>query len=716
MRILYKVLLSFLVITLLIGFVGLFSVIESKKALKESIVSNSHLLAGRVLEEVDRNIHNRIELLQSLCAGYLVRKSLEESNRRFDELDDVQGYINEIDRKWLSASEWSWNVPISETLSEELIDLCSFLENEYGYNVFGEIFVTNKYGVNIAMSRKTSDYRQDDEEWWQAARKNGLNVTDVEYDRSADMYSIDFSIAILNNKNEFTGVLKAVFNIKGVINIIKQLDSSSNARERFTRFHLLKKDLKPIYSTNEGLVAGASIDVSGELSGLLSGSSDYVIRHDSRNSSHELLTVLAESRGFKDYKGLGWILVIDQSTDEIFAPVEHLKEWLIFISIAVMLLAAVISFFLSKYIAGPILKLRDTAISIGEGNWDVGLDVDSSDEIGELADSFKNMIRKLTETTTSIEKLDQEIQSRKRVEEELRESHEELENTFAQLKQAHVQMLHSEKMASVGQLAAGVAHEINNPAGFVSSNLNTLSGYIDDIGNVVAKYRVLMDDLKAGIEQLQSDGILKDIKSVTEAEETVDMDGLMLDIKDLMQESLDGVERIRNIVLNLKDFAHPGEEESVPSDLNKCLDTTINVLWNELKYKADVVKEYGKIPAVECYPQQINQVFMNILVNAAQAFEEKGVITVSTAAYDGSVEIKIADDGPGIPEENIKKIFDPFFTTKEVGQGTGLGLNISYNIIEKHNGVIDVESESGKGTAFIIRLPVNFRHEIDKPV
>ncbi|TSA55889.1 MAG: GHKL domain-containing protein, partial [Planctomycetaceae bacterium] len=156
----------------------------------------------------------------------------------------------------------------------------------------------------------------------------------------------------------------------------------------------------------------------------------------------------------------------------------------------------------------------------------------------------------------------------------------------------------------------------------------------------------------------------------------------------------------------LKDFAHPGEGKLKYAQINENIDSTLNVIWNELKYKATVTKDYGKLPEVECYPQQLNQVFMNILVNAAQSIEEKGEIDISTRAFDENIEIKISDTGSGIPEENLTKIFDPFFTTKDIGKGTGLGLNVAYNIIESHNGTIEVESETGKGTTFTIRIPV----------
>ncbi|MDY6951781.1 MAG: response regulator [Thermodesulfobacteriota bacterium] len=274
-------------------------------------------------------------------------------------------------------------------------------------------------------------------------------------------------------------------------------------------------------------------------------------------------------------------------------------------------------------------------------------------------------------------------------------------------KKAQAQLLHSEKMASVGQLAAGVAHEINNPTGFVSSNLRTLADYQKDIVGLMEQYQKLvtmLDDeaTKKGV----SPGIGEQRKRIEGLEKEIDVQFIVDDVMDLIEDCQEGTARIKKIVLALKDFAHPGEDKVQTADINKGLESTLNVVWNELKYKAKVSKEYGEIPPVKCYPHQLNQVFMNLLVNAAQAMDKQGEIKISTRPHNGHVEISIADNGKGIAEENLSRIFDPFFTTKDVGKGTGLGLNMAYNIIKKHEGTIDVESTVGKGTRFTVRIPV----------
>jgi signal transduction histidine kinase len=291
---------------------------------------------------------------------------------------------------------------------------------------------------------------------------------------------------------------------------------------------------------------------------------------------------------------------------------------------------------------------------------------------------------------------------------ELRKSKEETEQTLARLKETQAQMIQSEKMALVGQLAAGVAHEINNPTGFISSNLNTLSDYQSGLSRLIRQYRKLVADLKGIMASEECCRPLSEqVEAIRALEAEIDIDFILDDTQSLIKESREGTEQIKKIVISLKDFAHPGEDRVQPTDINKCLESTLNVVWNELKYKATVKKEYGDLPRVYGYPHQLNQVFMNLLVNAAQAIENQGEIKMATRTDNGHVEIKISDTGSGISKENLPRIFDPFFTTKEAGKGTGLGLHLAYNIIKKHKGTIDVESTMGQGTTFTIRIPVD---------
>jgi signal transduction histidine kinase len=251
-----------------------------------------------------------------------------------------------------------------------------------------------------------------------------------------------------------------------------------------------------------------------------------------------------------------------------------------------------------------------------------------------------------------------------------------------------------------------VAHEINNPVGFVNSNLNTLKNYQQDFNKLIASYREALTAARQVPLNSHAKHLSQTISAVDALESEIELDYLLEDCQQLIQECLEGTDRIKNIVHDLKSFAHPGKETRQMTNINQCIESTLNIVWNELKYKANIIKEFGKIPELECYPQQLNQVFINLLVNAGQAISGKGDIRIQTRNRNSHVEILISDTGCGISEENLGKIFDPFFTTKPVGTGTGLGLHVSYNIIKKHNGDITVMSEKGKGTVFTIQLPI----------
>jgi signal transduction histidine kinase len=272
----------------------------------------------------------------------------------------------------------------------------------------------------------------------------------------------------------------------------------------------------------------------------------------------------------------------------------------------------------------------------------------------------------------------------------------ELTDINLKLKNAQSQLLQSEKMAAVGQLAAGVAHEINNPVGFVSSNLHTLKNYTEQL------FLMEQADAKAvqALEPLDPVRI-----EVERAHKEAQIEYLRQDIADLLAESSDGLSRVRKIVADLKNFSHVDDGEWQDVDLNQGLESTLHVAWNELKYKAKVVRDFGDIPFVHCIPGQINQVFLNLLINAVHAIQESGVITLRTRHDGDFVTVEVEDTGSGIPAEIKERIFEPFFTTKPVGKGTGLGLSISWEIVQRHKGTITVQSEVGHGTLFQVKLP-----------
>ncbi|WP_095162770.1 DAHL domain-containing protein [Pseudomonas sp. Irchel 3F5] len=265
------------------------------------------------------------------------------------------------------------------------------------------------------------------------------------------------------------------------------------------------------------------------------------------------------------------------------------------------------------------------------------------------------------------------------------------------------QLVQSEKLASLGQLAAGVAHEVNNPIGFVSSNLGALDDYFSRLQGMLKAYR----EAETAIDPAVLSANLATLRT------EIELDYILDDIPLLIRESKDGISRVGRIVKDLKDFSRVDSNQDWQwANLQQGIESTLNIVASELKYKADVIKDFAPLPEVECLPSQINQVIMNLVVNAAQAMgPQRGTITLRTGSDGEQVWIEVSDNGCGIPNDTLQKIFDPFYTTKPVGQGTGLGLSLSYGIIKRHLGQIRVDSAVGVGTRFRIELPVRQTHK-----
>ena len=280
----------------------------------------------------------------------------------------------------------------------------------------------------------------------------------------------------------------------------------------------------------------------------------------------------------------------------------------------------------------------------------------------------------------------------------LQRANQELRALNESLRSAQDQLLQSERLASIGQLAAGVAHEINNPIGYVFSNFGTLEAYLERLFEMLEAY----EEAEAALAGSNIATKLATLRA------RVELDFLKQDIPMLMSESKEGLSRVRKIVQDLKEFSRVDtHQEWVWASLHRGIDSTLNIVANEIKYRADVRREYGALPDIECLPSELNQVFLNLLVNAAQAIgPRRGLIVVRSGDDGDEVWVEVEDDGSGIAPEHLVRVFDPFFTTKPVGRGTGLGLSLSYGIVQKHHGRIDVRSEPGRGSCFRVTLPV----------
>lgn len=295
-----------------------------------------------------------------------------------------------------------------------------------------------------------------------------------------------------------------------------------------------------------------------------------------------------------------------------------------------------------------------------------------------------------------------EIAERKANQAALLKAFQDLDSLNARLEKAHGQLLQNEKLASVGQLAAGMAHEINNPIGFVSSNLGSLDKHVHGLLRLLDHYTLLEKEGAIAADKLPGLGLIK---------ENIDFDYLREDVQALLSESRQGVERVRKIVKSLKDFSREGNEYQWSEiDIHHSLESTLDVLSREFAGRCQIERDYGQIPPVFCLGSEINQVFMSVLLNAAQAIETQGWIRLHTAREGEQVLIEISDNGCGISAETLPHVFDPFFTTRAIGSGSGLGLSVAYGTVQRHGGDIQISSEPGQGCCVRILLPIQPAH------
>jgi signal transduction histidine kinase len=317
---------------------------------------------------------------------------------------------------------------------------------------------------------------------------------------------------------------------------------------------------------------------------------------------------------------------------------------------------------------------------------------DKNEELRQQQEELKTINETLEDQKEKLMQQKEELQVQK---EELQHQKEELQVTLENLKTTQSQLVQSEKMASIGQLVAGIAHEINNPVTFISAGVDSLNTNLEEVRQVLDIYhRITLDNVEEKLREIEK------------LKEKVEYNEAIREINKLIDSVRTGTQRTTEIVKGLRTFSRLDEDVLKIADIHEGLDSTLILLRNKYKQRIEIIKNYGEIPEIECYPGQLNQVLMNILSNAIDAIEDKGTIRISSSKSNGSIRVTIKDSGKGIPENIQSKIFEPFFTTKEVGQGTGLGLSICQGIIEKHHGRIEVKSQVGKGSEFEIVVPV----------
>jgi signal transduction histidine kinase len=435
---------------------------------------------------------------------------------------------------------------------------------------------------------------------------------------------------------------------------------------------------------------------------------------------------------------------------------QHLLRQMLFVALAVILLLWVT---LRKFVLQPLLSLRQAAEHFAHKNFSEKVIVNSDDEIGQLGDVLNRMADELHECLMQAEvqvrqikegavdkeellidlrkhnrqlsaaieqyqdaekrwqeaqqslerKLDQrQAELEKAQDRQLKDSERhqkvqaQLQAITAELDHYHTQLIHAEKLASIGQLSAGIAHEINNPLGFIGSNIYVFEKHIRHLSVLNKKVQDLLDVTMANdLEKIE--GIYAELVEYTRK---IDADYILEDMQKILGETKSGLDRIKHIVMNLRTFSRPAGDKMTELHMNDLIEGVLNIVWSEIKFKCELHRDYGDIPSVLGHTQKLGQVFINLFMNAAQSIEKKGRITVKTYATGSFVCVEVTDTGKGIEPDVLSKIFKPFFTTKDTKEGTGLGLSISAEIIHEHNGQIEVESEVGCGSTFIVSLPI----------
>ncbi|MDZ7963659.1 MAG: ATP-binding protein [Nostoc sp. DedSLP03] len=408
---------------------------------------------------------------------------------------------------------------------------------------------------------------------------------------------------------------------------------------------------------------------------------------------------------WRDQHGLDWLVVVGIPEKTYMAQIHANTQISILLCFGALIVATTIGIFTSRWIAHPILRLNQTTQAIAFGDLQQTLEEGNINELNTLAHSFNHMAGQLRESFVALENSNAELEAR------VEQRTVELKTALSELQRTQAQVVQSEKMSSLGQLVAGIAHEINNPVNFIHGNLTYLDEYTENLLQIIYLYQERHSSHDPEIQALA---------------EKIDLEFLVEDLQKMLSSMKMGTERICNIVLSLRNFSRMDEAEFKTVDIHEGIESTLLILQHRLKDKPDrpaieVIKDYGNLPQVECYPGQLNQVLMNILVNAIDALDEADIkrtsqqiqenpsqMTIRTSVVDSqSIEIAIADNAQGMPESVQKRIFDPFFTTKPVGKGTGMGMAISYQIItEKHGGKLLCFSSLGQGTNFIIQVPI----------
>jgi signal transduction histidine kinase len=681
--------LVFFVVVMSLLSVAYVSIWTVRSEMEKSIGESSVTMARQIINMVDRDIYNRIEDFQLYVTRPLWIQFISDSNVEFEKMNDTQKFIDEKDAEWISEQKDNVTPFMSEIIdnwmSQELRKRMQFYEEKYGFNVCGEIFMTNEYGAVIAETGKTSDYRQDDEEWWQAAKREGLYAGNVEYDESSSVYSIPVGVSVKDENGKFLGVMKFVLNMEGSFNVIEEAKYAS----KYTSigFKLIEDNGMVVFDS-EGNFHPLEDASKEAFFTEITGESGYFVKEAERNESAEVFAY-ARSNGYKDFDGYNWILFLEYDSEEVFGPISRLQDMLSLVSILGAALAISLALFVRNSISKPLTKLTKATKEISEG-MKANIQISSKNEIGDLAKAFVAMESQMNVSRKKLENYTKDL------EKSVQDRTQELNSKVSELEENRTAILNMmEDVDQTNKQLTGTQGKLKKSF----KELKKLDTEKDQFISIAAhELKTPMTAIHGFAQLLEKENVIKDPENRSKYLKIIEHE----------------VERLARLVTEVLDLSRVdlGTIKFVIDDVDVA--QMAEEVHEELKEKARTKGLFlkfnvSRLPKIETDKERVRQILINIVDNSLK-YSEKGGTTVTIAREKEFIKFTVADKGIGIPKEHFSKMFTRFYQvenplTRKVG-GTGLGLSICKEFVQALGGKIWFESELGKGTTFYFTIPV----------